>query len=73
MNAPHGLRTIRRKNRRHSARLAPAGRTVWRWDSGPFGSEAPDENSNGHGMTVTLNLRFPGQCYDAELEALLGR
>jgi RHS repeat-associated protein len=46
--------------------LDPAGRTVWRWDSGPFGTEAPDEDPDGDGIKVTLNLRLPGQYYDAE-------
>lgn len=36
-----------------------AGATVWTWDSGAFGKEA----STG---TATVNLRFPGQYYDAE-------
>ena len=33
--------------------------TVWIWDSGAFGKEAPSG-------TATVNLRFPGQYYDAE-------
>ncbi|MBK6895493.1 MAG: hypothetical protein IPH06_02745 [Alphaproteobacteria bacterium] len=36
-----------------------AGSTVWTWDSGAFGKEA----ATG---TATVNLRFPGQYYDAE-------
>jgi RHS repeat-associated protein len=36
-----------------------AGSTVWTWDSGAFGKEAPTG-------TATVNLRFPGQYYDAE-------
>ena len=36
-----------------------AGSTVWTWDSGAFGKEAPTG-------TATVNLRFPGQYFDAE-------
>ncbi len=36
-----------------------AGSTVWTWDSGAFGKEAPTG-------TATINLRFPGQYFDAE-------
>jgi RHS repeat-associated protein len=39
---------------------------VWHWDSGPFGTEAPDEDPDGDGTKVTLNLRLPGQYYDSE-------
>ena len=35
------------------------GATVWSWDSGAFGAEAPTGSA-------TVNLRFPGQYYDAE-------
>ncbi len=37
-----------------------AGSTVWTWDSGAFGKEAPTG-------TATVNLRFPGQYFDAEI------
>lgn len=36
-----------------------AGSTVWTWDSGAFGKEAPTGSS-------TVNLRFPGQYFDSE-------
>ncbi len=36
-----------------------AGTTVWTWDSGAFGKEAPTGSA-------TVNLRFPGQYYDSE-------
>jgi RHS repeat-associated protein len=36
-----------------------AGSTVWTWDSGAFGKEAPTG-------IATVNLRFPGQVYDSE-------
>jgi len=41
-------------------------RVVWKWDSDPFGRYAPDEDPDGDGTKVTLNLRFPGQYFDAE-------
>lgn len=39
---------------------------VWSWDSTPFGDSAPDEDPDGDLENFTLNLRFPGQYYDAE-------
>jgi RHS repeat-associated protein len=41
---------------------------VWRWDlhGSAFGGDAPDEDPDGDRNTQTLNLRFPGQYYDAE-------
>jgi len=42
------------------------GREVWRWDSTPFGIGKPDEDPDGDGYALTLNLRFPGQYYDIE-------
>ena len=36
-----------------------AGSTVWTWDSGGFGKETPTGSA-------TVNLRFPGQYFDAE-------
>ncbi len=36
-----------------------AGSTVWTWDSGAFGKEAPTGSA-------TVNLRFPGQYFDSE-------
>jgi RHS repeat-associated protein len=38
---------------------------VWRWDSDPFGNGAAVQNPQGT-VTVTYNLRFPGQYYQAE-------
>ena len=42
------------------------GREVWRWDSTPFGLGKLDEDPDGDGHALTLNLRFPGQYYDIE-------
>ncbi len=38
---------------------------LWRWDSDPFGTTAPTW-PNASAGTLTYNLRFPGQVYDAE-------
>jgi RHS repeat-associated protein len=38
---------------------------VWRWDSDPFGNGAAVQNPQGS-VTVSYNLRFPGQYYMAE-------
>jgi RHS repeat-associated protein len=38
---------------------------MWRWDTDPFGSVAPNQNPSGQG-TFVYNLRFPGQYYQAE-------
>jgi RHS repeat-associated protein len=43
-----------------------AGQLVWRWSSEAFGSTLPNEDPRGTGKRTTLNLRFPGQYYDAE-------
>lgn len=41
-------------------------RVVWRWDSDAFGNTAPNEDPDGDGIKITINLRFPGQYFDAE-------
>ena len=38
---------------------------LWRWDTDPFGTTAPNEDPQGIG-TFVYNLRFPGQYYQAE-------
>lgn len=38
---------------------------MWRWDTDPFGSIAPNQNPSGLG-TFAYNLRFPGQYADSE-------
>ena len=40
--------------------------TVWIWQSDAFGSTDANEDVDGDGETVAVNLRFPGQYYDAE-------
>ncbi len=42
------------------------GKIVWRWDGDGFGGVAADGDPDGDGSNVTLNLRFPGQYFDAE-------
>lgn len=39
---------------------------VWSWHSRPFGNSPPNEDPDGDLKNFTLNLRFPGQYYDAE-------
>ncbi len=41
-------------------------RVIWRWDSAPFGDALPAADPDGDGVPFTLNLRFPGQYFDAE-------
>jgi RHS repeat-associated protein len=41
------------------------GRVRWQWDGGAFGEHPPDQDPSGLGPFV-LNLRFPGQYFDAE-------
>jgi RHS repeat-associated protein len=52
----------------NTPRLAtnPAGTIVWRWNSDAFGAIPPDSDPDGDGTKTTLNLRFPGQYFDAE-------
>ena len=42
------------------------GTLVWRADHRPFGEASVDEDPDGDGTQVTLNLRFPGQYFDKE-------
>jgi RHS repeat-associated protein len=39
---------------------------LWRWGGKPFGGLAPDEDPDGDGERLELNLRFPGQYFDPE-------
>ncbi|MCU7917739.1 MAG: RHS domain-containing protein, partial [Candidatus Thiodiazotropha sp. (ex Epidulcina cf. delphinae)] len=43
-----------------------AGEVVWRWESDAFGATAPQEDPDGDGVAVRVNLRFPGQYFDQE-------
>jgi RHS repeat-associated protein len=42
------------------------GRIVWKWESDAFGSTAPNEDPGAMGQRTVVNLRFPGQYFDAE-------
>jgi RHS repeat-associated protein len=42
------------------------GALVWRTDHKPFGEASVNEDPDGDGKQVTLNLRFPGQYFDKE-------
>lgn len=39
---------------------------IWRWDHDAYGNGAPNQDPDGNGLIVTMNLRFSGQYYDAE-------
>ncbi|MEN9434006.1 MAG: hypothetical protein RLZZ422_1595 [Pseudomonadota bacterium] len=39
---------------------------VWRWESDAFGTAIPMQDPDGDGKATIINLRFPGQYYDAE-------
>lgn len=39
---------------------------VWRWESDAFGTTLPNEDPDGDSKKTTINLRFPGQYFDAE-------
>lgn len=41
---------------------------VWKWDSlaSTFGTNAPNQDPDGDSTQFMMNLRFPGQYYDAE-------
>lgn len=43
-----------------------AGGVVWQASYDPFGTASVDDDPDGDGLRQTLNLRFPGQYYDAE-------
>jgi RHS repeat-associated protein len=48
-------------------RVITNGNTViWRWESDPFGTTAPDEDPDGDLTPFAYNVRFPGQYYDQE-------
>ncbi|MEZ5454410.1 MAG: RHS repeat-associated core domain-containing protein [Thiothrix sp.] len=41
-------------------------RIVWKWESDAFGSTLPQQDPDADGKQTIINLRFPGQYYDAE-------
>lgn len=42
------------------------GKLVWQWDGFSFGALAAGEDPDTDGMGVIVNLRYPGQYFDAE-------
>ena len=44
----------------------PQGKVIWRWEGNAFGETLANEDVDGDGKLTTINLRFPGQYYDAE-------
>ena len=42
------------------------GLVVWQATYDPFGKATVDEDVDGDGKAVEMNVRFPGQYYDAE-------
>jgi RHS repeat-associated protein len=42
------------------------GETVWHSTYDPFGKATVNEDVDGDGNTITMNIRFPGQYYDQE-------
>jgi len=43
-----------------------SGQIVWNSSQTPFGTTSVNEDVDGDGIDVTLNVRFPGQYYDSE-------
>lgn len=50
------------------AAMDETGKVVWRWESDAFGSTAPNEDADGDGVKVTVNLRLGGYQY-ADVES----
>ena len=46
---------------------ATSRKVLWRWEGGPFGSTAPNQDPQSSGTQFVYNLRFPGQYWDNEL------
>ena len=43
-----------------------SGQVIWQASYDPFGAATVNGDPDGDGIAVTLNVRFPGQYYDAE-------
>ena len=41
-------------------------KAVWYWPPAPYGDSTAGEDSDGDGVRVAFNLRYPGQYFDAE-------
>ena len=44
------------------------GEVVWRWEGQAFGEADAKNDVDGNGELVVINLRFPGQYFDAETQ-----
>jgi len=45
-----------------------AGTVTWTWSSDAFGTTAANDDPDNDGVATIINLRFPGQYYDAETQ-----
>ena len=52
---------------RHGKSDATSKKVLWRWEGGPFGSTAPNQDPQSSGTQFVYNLRFQGQYWDNEL------
>ncbi len=72
INVDMGSDTVLFLHADHSAtpRLATnsTGTAVWRWEGQAFGATPPNQDVDGDGQTVVVNLRFPGQHFDTETQ-----
>ena len=39
---------------------------IWRWDHDPYGNGTPNQDPDGNGLQLAMNLRFGGQYFDQE-------
>lgn len=47
--------------------ISDSNKTVlWRWSTEPYGTNAANDDPDGDGNAFEMNLRYPGQYYDAE-------
>ncbi|WP_020396796.1 RHS repeat-associated core domain-containing protein [Thiolinea disciformis] len=49
-----------------NASLPADKRRIWSWESDAFGTTAPIQDPDNDSIATVINLRFPGQYYDAE-------
>ncbi|NOT12104.1 MAG: hypothetical protein HOP23_09785, partial [Methylococcaceae bacterium] len=46
--------------------VSTSNAVLWRWAPEPFGTALPNEDVDGNGEKLVMNLRYPGQYYDQE-------
>ena len=49
---------------------ATSQKVIWRWEGGPFGTNAPNQDPQSTGTQFVYNLRFPGQYWDNEISRM---